>query len=71
MNGSAKSEEPVHGQTLSDIVAIGIDADDTLWHNESLYSLTQEKFKVLLADSHNPEWIEQRLYETDRVCRDN
>lgn len=47
------------------IDVIAFDADDTLWHNETLFSLTQEKFVRLLANYHSPEWIEQRLYATE------
>lgn len=47
------------------IKVIGFDADDTLWHNETIYSLTQEKFTKLLAPYHNEEWINARLYETE------
>jgi putative hydrolase of the HAD superfamily len=44
---------------------IALDADDTLWHNESMFSLTQAKFLDLLSGYHNPELIERRLYETE------
>ncbi len=47
------------------IEVIGFDADDTLWHNMPLFSATQEKFKRMLSDYHPPEWIEQRLNETE------
>ncbi len=50
---------------MNSITTIGFDADDTLWHNETIYSLTQEKFKKLLAPYHNEEWINERLFETE------
>ena len=31
------------------IEAIAFDGDDTLWHNEGLFSMTQERFRALLA----------------------
>ncbi|WP_207457189.1 HAD family hydrolase [Azospirillum sp. SYSU D00513] len=31
------------------IDTIAFDGDDTLWHNESLFSMTQERFRTLLA----------------------
>ena len=37
---------------------IGFDADDTLWHNESIFSMTQEKFREILS-SYGPEVVEQ------------
>lgn len=45
--------------------AIGFDADDTLWHNESLFSITQEKYRALLAPYQSVEWIDRTLYETE------
>jgi putative hydrolase of the HAD superfamily len=45
--------------------AIAFDADDTLWHTESLYSGAQDKFKRLLAHYHNAERIEQQLHQTE------
>lgn len=47
---------------MFDIIAF--DADDTLWHNESLYNRTEEKFCELLKAYHPAEWIQRRLYET-------
>ena len=42
---------------------IGFDADDTLWHNESIFTITQEKFRELLY-SHNTELVNQTLSST-------
>jgi putative hydrolase of the HAD superfamily len=47
------------------IEVIAFDADDTLWHNESLFTVTQTKFKQLLAAYHSDEWIEAKLNETE------
>ena len=47
------------------IQVIGLDADDTLWHMETLFHLTHEKFEELLADYHSREWIEKKLFETE------
>jgi putative hydrolase of the HAD superfamily len=46
-----------------DVVAL--DADDTLWHNESLFTATQTQFRELVAHYHPAEWIDRRLYETE------
>lgn len=35
------------------LTTIGFDADDTLWHNETFFRLTQERFAALLA-AHAP-----------------
>ena len=42
---------------------IGFDADDTLWHNESIFTMTQEKFREMLS-SHGPEVVDQTLSST-------
>ncbi len=44
---------------------IAFDADDTLWHNERLYSQAQTTLKNLLAHYHSPAWIAERLYQTE------
>lgn len=44
---------------------IAFDADDTLWHNETLYAAVQERFKQLLARYGDADWIEEKLYETE------
>ena len=47
------------------IKVVALDADDTLWHNEPLFTETKNRFRDLLAGYHSPEWIEERLYETE------
>ena len=42
---------------------IGFDADDTLWHNESIFTMTQEKFCEILS-SQSPELVNQTLSST-------
>src|SRR5689334_21598240 len=48
---------------MYDIIAF--DADDTLWHNETLFSVTQEKFQRLLSPYRRSNWTGQELYETE------
>ena len=45
--------------------AIGFDADDTLWHNERLFSMTQEKFRGILKE-HASDLVDRTLYVTER-----
>jgi putative hydrolase of the HAD superfamily len=45
---------------------VALDADDTLWHNESLFTATQAEFRALLTRYHEEQWIDRRLYETER-----
>jgi hypothetical protein len=51
--------------TTSMITTIAFDANDTLWHNETLYSIIQEKFKCPLAPFQDVAMIDRRLYETE------
>ncbi len=46
---------------------IAFDADDTLWHTERLYAEVQKQFTQLLANYHEPEWINDRLYQTENL----
>ncbi|MBS1791929.1 MAG: HAD hydrolase-like protein [Acidobacteria bacterium] len=47
------------------IEVIAFDADDTLWHNENIYRDTQSRVIEILAQYHDAEWIERRMYETE------
>jgi len=47
------------------IDVIALDADDTLWHNETLYSITQKRFRDLLARYDQGYGTQQALYETE------
>ena len=48
------------------LTTIGFDADDTLWQNEHLFRMTQERFAALLADYAEPEHLAARLLEAER-----
>lgn len=50
---------------MSRFETIAFDADDTLWQNEHLYLDAQLRFKELLAQYQRPEWIAERLYQTE------
>ena len=45
---------------------VGLDADDTLWHNESHFRLTHDRFNALLAPFADAGTLEDRLAETER-----
>lgn len=46
---------------------IGFDADDTLWHNERLFRMTQDRFAELLSDYHTADHLHERLLAAE--CR--
>lgn len=48
---------------IIDLVAL--DADDTLWHNEPLYTTTREQFRALLARYEPAGVLDDRLYEVE------
>lgn len=45
---------------------IGVDADDTLWHNEPVFRMTHDRFNQLLREFADPDAIEDKLNETER-----
>jgi putative hydrolase of the HAD superfamily len=47
------------------IDVIAFDADDTLWHNETLFVMTQERYRDLLLPYLSAPWTGQELYETE------
>jgi putative hydrolase of the HAD superfamily len=46
-------------------LTLGFDADDTLWHNETLFAAAHEKFHSLLTAHHDPAAVERALYATE------
>jgi putative hydrolase of the HAD superfamily len=48
-----------------EINVIAFDADDTLWHNESLYSLAQERFREIVRSYVGGDGALDELYATE------
>ena len=51
---------------MARLTTIGFDADDTLWHNEQFYRLTEKQFTELLADHADHDHLSERLLEAER-----
>ena len=49
------------------IEAIGLDADDTLWENETFFRVTEGEFVALLADHAEGADIASRLLDVERA----
>ena len=50
---------------MARLTTIGFDADDTLWHNETVFRLTEERFAALLADHSAPQDLSERLHAAE------
>jgi putative hydrolase of the HAD superfamily len=48
------------------LTTIGFDADDTLWHSERIFRLTEQRFAELLSEHVDSDGLSQRLLETER-----
>ncbi|WP_299946735.1 HAD family hydrolase [uncultured Ruegeria sp.] len=48
------------------LTTIGFDADDTLWHNERFFQLTQAYFAELLADHAERDHLMDRLLQAEK-----
>jgi putative hydrolase of the HAD superfamily len=48
------------------ITTVGLDADDTLWHNETLFRLTQDRLREMLADYASHDVTTARLAEVEK-----
>lgn len=48
---------------MFDIIAF--DADDTLWHNETIFQATETRFAELVSQHHPEAWIRERLFATE------
>jgi putative hydrolase of the HAD superfamily len=51
---------------VSTLTTIGFDADDTLWHNERIYRLTETRFAALLGEHAPAEDVSRRLLEAEK-----
>ena len=51
---------------MAALTTIGFDADDTLWHNETFFHLTQAQFAALMADYATPDHLSERLLAAER-----
>jgi len=47
------------------IEMVAFDGDDTLWHNETIFTVTQEQFRTLMQSFVAPDVIEERLVATE------
>jgi putative hydrolase of the HAD superfamily len=47
------------------ISVIGFDADDTLWHNESIFEANHDRFCALLSKYHDAKTVATTLYATE------
>ena len=52
------------------ITTVGLDADDTLWHNETIFRLTQDRFRDLMAAVAAPDVLNERRSEERRVGKE-
>jgi putative hydrolase of the HAD superfamily len=48
------------------ITTVGLDADDTLWHNETIFRMTHRRFNELLAPFADAETLEAQLAQTEQ-----
>ncbi len=44
---------------------LGFDADDTLWHNESIFDRAQQRYRELLAKYHPADEVNRVLFQTE------
>jgi len=51
---------------MARITTLGFDADDTLWHNERVFRLTEERFAALLSDYSEKTHLAERLLAAER-----
>jgi putative hydrolase of the HAD superfamily len=48
------------------ITTVGLDADDTLWHNETIFRLTQDRLRALMSDVAEPQALNAKLAEVEK-----
>jgi putative hydrolase of the HAD superfamily len=56
---------PDHEPRRDRLTTVGVDADDTLWHNETVFRLTQDRLADLLSPYAEPSDLKARLAEIE------
>jgi len=51
---------------MQHIRVIGLDADDTLWHNETIFERVHERYRALLARYHDAATVDRTLLATEK-----
>ena len=51
---------------MKSLTTIGLDADDTLWHHERFFELTQQRFADLLRPYADPHHLAEHLLAAER-----
>jgi putative hydrolase of the HAD superfamily len=51
---------------VGSLTAIGFDADDTLWQNETFFRMTEQRFTELLSEHGDHHVLSARLLEAER-----
>ena len=46
-------------------LVIGFDADDTLWHNETIFEKSHERYRAILARHHDAATVDRTLFATE------
>lgn len=50
---------------MAEVTTIGFDADDTLWHNESIFEEAHRRYCTLLSRWHDADTVERTLFATE------
>lgn len=50
---------------MAALSTIGFDADDTLWHNETIFAESHRRYCALLSDHHDAETVERTLFANE------
>lgn len=50
---------------MQHIRVIGFDADDTLWHNETIFERVHERYRALLSRYHDAATVDRTLFATE------
>ena len=48
------------------ITTVGLDADDTLWHNETIFRLTQDRLREMMAEFADHDTTSAKLAEVEK-----
>lgn len=62
----SRTRRVFHRNRMQHIRVIGLDADDTLWHNEIIFERVHERYRALLDRYHDATTVDRTLLATER-----
>jgi putative hydrolase of the HAD superfamily len=66
LSGLSELSQSPRENSMHSIRIIGLDADDTLWHNENIFEQAHIRYRRLLSEYHDAKTVDEALLKTEK-----